>query len=270
MNLSVNLSRSFGYLAGYLSGTKNWIVGVAVGLGISMGTIPSFMAASAQTNTFIDRNVVGRWQVKFPTADTNNPDIEVAITSDGKIYYLDKVKGEAIEILTLLEKVSDRATIPDTIKIIDIQAQAKAEAIARQIKRLQTEAQTVLSTIHLAHTEYFSKNKEFSSKLEDLGFGTEISSEVFSYKIEAIDPKFIVQTVAITKELKDRVSVIGINTFIVITYLTQASTGKEAIASLICQGNQKVEQPMPKARFIKIGDFIKDIKCPVGFTPISP
>lgn len=260
----MNLFKSFGYLAEYLAeylmGTKNCIIGVVgMSMGMYMSIIPAFMLASAQTN-FSDRNVVGRWQVKFPTADTNNPDVEVAITSDGKMYYLDKVKGEAIEILTLLEKVSDQATVPDTIKIIDIQAAAKAEAIARQTKRLQTEAQTVLSTIHLAQVEHFSKNKEFSSKLEDLGFGTEISSEVFTYKIQAIDSKFIIQTVAATKG-KENLVVIGI------TYLTQATTGKEAIASLTCQG--VTDREIPSARFIKIGNFIKDIKCPVGFSPIS-
>jgi uncharacterized protein (UPF0147 family) len=239
---------------------RSCVIGVAFFLGMNAIAL----SMNAETKPFSEQNIVGRWQVKFPTADGINPDVEVAITADGRVFYLDKVKGEAIEIMTLLEKVSDQSTIPDNIKIIDIQAQAKAEAIARQAKRIQTEAQTVFSTIHKSQQEYFAKNNQFGSKLEDLGFGEEIKSEVFNYKIEAIAPKFIVQAVAFNK---DRAA--ANSTFIAITYLTQVPTGETAIASLICQGNQKAEQFTPRARFIKVGNFIKDIKCPAGFTPIS-
>jgi len=230
-------------------------------IGVMLGINSSAIAQTTAAADFINQNVTGRWQVKFPTTDLN-PDIEVAITSDGRIFYVDKVKGEAIEILQLLEKVSNEATIPASIKIIDIQAQAKAEAIARQAQRLQTEVQTVLSTIHQAQTEYFAKNNEFATKLEDLGFGSEISSEVFMYKIEAIEPKFIVQAVAVTKdEVKDiDLAVIGIS------YVT-ANMGKSAIALLICQGrkSQANQTPQLTPRFIKIDNLIQEIKCPVGF-----
>jgi hypothetical protein len=242
---------------------KRYLIGVIfVGInlsGINLGEIN--LRAIAQTNpAFANQNILGRWQVKFPTTDLN-PDVEVAITSDGRIFYVDKVKGEAIEIMQLLEKISNEAKIPDSIKIIDIQAQAKAEAIARQNQRLQAEVQTVLSTIHQAQLEYFAKNKEFATKLEDLGFGSEISSEVFIYKIEAIEPKFIVQALAITKnEVKDRDL-----TFIGISYITQEQ-GKSAIALLICQGTKKANQiEKLTPRFIKIDNFIQEIKCPVGF-----
>ena len=246
------------------------LIGVCIGigyLGSNLGT--DYLGAIAQTspanpaNPLPDQNFIGRWQVKFPTADPN-PDIEVAITSDGRIFYVDKKKNEAIEILTLLQKVSDQTTIPDNIKIIDIQAQAKLEAIARQARRIQTEAQTVLSTIHQAQAGYFAKNSQFGSKLEDLGFGTEINSEVFNYKIAAIDSKFIVQTLATLKNPdQDQTA------FISISYLTQLTTGEPTIASLVCQGKQKPEQISPRARFIKVGNFVQDIKCPIGYTAIS-
>jgi len=239
---------------------RSRVIGVAFFLGMNAISL----SASAETKPFSDQNIVGRWQVKFPTADGINPDVEVAVTNEGKIFYLDKVKGEAIEIMTLFEKVSDQSTIPDNIRIIDIQAQAKAEAAAREARRIQTEAQTVLSTIHKSQQEYFAKNNQFGSKLEDLGFGEEIKSEVFNYKIEAIAPKFIVQAVAFNKDRAATNSA-----FIGISYLTQVPTGEPAIASLVCQGNQKAEQFTPRARFIKVGNFIKEIKCPAGFTPIS-
>ncbi|WP_144050164.1 type IV pilin-like G/H family protein [Synechococcus sp. PCC 7502] len=235
------------------------IIGVVCGLSVNL---------SAIAQPFPDQTPVGRWQVKFPTTDAN-ADIEVAITADGRVFYIDKVKGQAIEIMTLIEKVSDQATIPDNIKIIDIQAQAKAEAIARQNRRLQTEAQTVLSTIHAAQSEYFAKNNQFATKLEDLGFGAEISSEVFSYKIEPIVPKFIVQALAIFKnqnpdQAKDQSSI-----FIGISYLNQLPSGINTIASLTCQGKQNSQQLIPKVRFIKIGELIKEIRCPDGFNPVS-
>jgi len=233
---------------------KGCLIGVMFGLGINLDAI-------AQTNpTFPNQNTLGRWQVKFPTTDLN-PDVEVAITKDGRIFYVDKVKGEAIEIMQLLEKISNETTIPDSIKIIDIQAQAKAEAIARQTQRLQTEAQTVLTTIHQAQLDYFAKNKEFAAKLEDLGFGNEINSELFVYKIGAIEPKFIVQAVAITKDEVNRdFAVIGIS------YIAQV-TGKSAIPLLICQGRKtqanQTQQLTP--RVIKVDNFVAEIKCPVGF-----
>lgn len=200
----------------------------------------------------------GRWQVKFPLTEVN-PDVEVAITTDGRIFYIDKAKGEAIEIMTLLERVSTEATIPGSIKIIDIEAQAKAEEIARQNQRLQAEAKTVLSTIFAAQSEYFTKNKEFAAKLADLGFGSEITSPVFDYKIEVIEPKFITLAVAIAKEQN--------LTFIGISYLTQNSQGKSGIASLVCQGT-KTNQKNLTPRFIKVDSFIQEIKCPIGSAPI--
>ncbi len=275
MNLSKNSSNNLWaqfFLKCYL---KNFLIGAIFSLSINFAamaqTEPVSPPVSAPNSS---QNITGRWQVKFPNAETS-PEIELVIRADGRVFYTDKTKNEAIEIFQLLEKISDQGTFPENIKIIDIQAQAKAEAIERQARRLLTEARTVLATIFLAENEYFTKNSQFSSKLEELGFGNEISSEIFDYKITAIEPKFIVQIEAIPKNSeKDTEKNTAINTaknpniaFVGIVYLAQAPKGEAMIASLVCRGEA---QPLiSKARFIKIGNFVQEIKCPVGFMPVS-
>ena len=196
------------------------------------------------------QNFIGRWQVKFPTTAPATA-LEVAITAEGKVYFIDTEKKEAIEIFTLTNKLSDQPTIPAEITIVDLAARAKAEAIAR---RSQIEARTVLNTIHQAQVQYFAQNQKLSPKLEKLGFGSQINSEIFTYTIAEIIPDLIVQVIATTKTANP-------STFIGISYLQTTANNQKVVTALICQGNN----PNPKPRFIQVPNRISDVKCPTGF-----
>jgi hypothetical protein len=153
----------------------------------------------------------------------------------------------------ILKKISDSATLPSNISVFKL---SKKEAERQANLARQSEAKMLVGSILRTQQAYFLERAQFSAKLEELNLGA-LPEKNYSYRIEVIDPKKIVQnTATATKD--------GLISYTGLVYTDITDSSETPLTSvLLCQSNQPTRDAPGKPQIEG-----NTVSCPVGYYPL--
>lgn len=154
----------------------------------------------------------------------------------------------------ILRKISDSFALPPNIRLFKL---SKKEAERQANLARQSEGKMIVGSILRTQQAYFLERGQFSAKLEELNLSA-LPKKNYSYRIEVIDPKKIVQnTATATKD--------GLISYTGLVYTDLTASSKTPLTSiLLCQSNQPTRDAPGKPQIKG-----KTVRCPIGYSPLN-
>jgi len=148
--------------------------------------------------------------------------------------------------VSLFKKVSDNATLPQNVEVIDPNTEKAAN-------NPQTEAETIVKSMNRAQQAYFVENNKFAKNLQDLKIGIESETKNYRYRIlsQGKNNQSIVQTATAKKpDLKSYTGIVFIRkikgetlTNAAICETVKPATKAPAIPKIPTKASQQVQCP---------------------------
>lgn len=145
----------------------------------------------------------------------------------------------------VFKKLSDQASLPASVKVLDPTAMSQGNQAG------QSEGRTYVGSMNRAQQAFYLENNKFATSIDQLGLGIKPESDSYSLKIENSAADQVVMTATAKKpELKSYTGVVAVDTV----------NGQATTISYLCESEQGSAPPPSISGKVKSTGF----QCPTG------
>jgi hypothetical protein len=156
---------------------------------------------------------------------------------------------------TVFEKISNSATLPQNVKVIELENAQSQTPEDSQLPKPQTEAKLYIAMVNKAQQAYYQQKGKFATKTEDLGLGGEPASVFYNYRL--VSQGKDAQSVMIAAQAKNA----EIHSYTGAVFATK-SNGKATTFAAVCETQRPSTSPPAMPKPPQSGSSA--VQCPSG------